>query len=58
MIMLSARKEVLQRLFNRVDLVGVADNRYALERHVPVYLCRGAKLGKLAQGWPRLKNWD
>lgn len=58
MIVIADRKEVLQRLFSRVDLVGISDNRYALERHVPVYLCRGAKLGRLAQGWPRLKNWD
>ena len=58
MIVISDRKEVLQRLFNSVDLVGIADNRYALERHVPVYLCRGGKLGTLARGWPRLKVWD
>ncbi len=57
MIVLDDRKSTLDTLFERVDLVGVADNPYALERHIPVYLCRGAKFGTLAQLWPRLKKW-
>lgn len=58
MIVLADRKERLQRLFQQVDLVGTSDNPYALERHVAVYLCRGAKFGTLAAIWPRLKKWS
>lgn len=57
-IVLDDRKEVLDRLFNEVDYVGSADNQYALERHVPVFLCRGAKFGRLSDLWPSLKKWD
>jgi len=57
LIVIGDRKEALNRLFERVDLVGSSDDQYALERHVPVYLCRGAKFGTLAQIWPRLKKW-
>jgi hypothetical protein len=39
-------------------LVGTSrDNPYALERELPVFICRGAKFGNLAQLWPRLKKW-
>lgn len=58
LIVVADRKEVLERLFERVELVGTADNPYALERHVPVFLCHGAKFGTMAQLWPRLKFWD
>ena len=34
-----------------------ADNPYALEKQIEVYICRGAKFGTLAQLWPQLKRW-
>ena len=58
LIVIGDRPEVLQRLFEQVELVGTSDNPYALESHVPVYLCRRSKFGTLAQLWPRVKLWD
>jgi len=58
LIVIADRKAVLERLFERVELAGTSDNPYAIERHVPVYVCRGAKFGTMAQLWPRLKVWD
>ena len=58
MIVLDDDKEDLDRLFEHVELVGIsADNPYALERNVSVWICKGAKFGSLAQLWPRLKKW-
>lgn len=57
LIVLDDRKEVLDRLFEQVEYVGTSDNPYALERHIPVFLCRGPKFGSLANLWPRLKKW-
>ncbi len=57
MIVLDDRKEVLDQLFQQVELVGVSDNIYSIERQTPVFLCRGSKFGTLAQLWPRLKRW-
>jgi hypothetical protein len=57
LIVLDDRKERLERLFERVEYVGSSDNPYALERDVPVYICRGAKFGSLATLWPHLKKW-
>jgi len=34
-----------------------ADNPYALEREIPVFICRGAKFGTLGNIWPQLKKW-
>ena len=56
--LIAGRKAVLERLFERVELAGTSDNPYAIERHVPVYVCRGAKFGTMAELWPRLKVWD
>ena len=58
LIVIDDRPEVLQRLFERVTLIGRSDNPYALERNIPVYLCRGSKFGTMAQLWPRVKRWD
>lgn len=58
LIVIAERKAVLERLFERVELAGTSDNPYAIERHVPVYVCRGAKFGSMAELWPRLKVWD
>ena len=57
MIVLDDRKEVLDRLFAEVELIGISDHPYSIERQTPVFLCRGAKFGTLAQLWPRLKKW-
>lgn len=58
LIVLDDRKEVLDRLFNSVEYVGTSNNPYALENHIPVFICRRLKVGSLAQLWPRLKHWN
>ena len=58
LIVLDDTREKLEKLFDRVDFVGTsADNPYALEREIPVYICRGAKFGSLEKVWPLLKKW-
>jgi len=58
MIVLDDSRENLERLFDHVEYVGQsADNPYALEKQIDVYICRGAKFGTLAQLWPHLKRW-
>jgi hypothetical protein len=58
LIVLDDSRESLERLFEHVEYVGKsADNPYALERELPVFICRGAKFGTLAELWPRLKKW-
>jgi asparagine N-glycosylation enzyme membrane subunit Stt3 len=58
MIVLDDRKEALERLWEHVEYVGTsADNPYALEKQIDVFLCKGAKFGTLAQLWPRVKRW-
>jgi hypothetical protein len=59
LIVLDDSRESLERLFEHVEYVGKsADNPYALEREIPVFICRGAKFGTLADLWPRLKKWQ
>jgi len=57
MIVIDDDKETLDQLFEQVEYVGTSDHPYALERRLPVFLCRGAKFGSLKQLWPRLKKW-
>ena len=58
MIVLDDRREVLERLWEHVEYVGAsADNPYALEKQIDVFLCKGAKFGTLTQLWPKLKRW-
>ena len=58
MIVLDDSKETLEKLFDNVEYVGTsAENPYALEQQIPVYICRGAKFGSLEKVWPRLKKW-
>lgn len=58
LIVLDDRRERLEQLFQNVQYVGTsADNPYALEKLIPVYICRGAKFGTLTQAWPHLKHW-
>jgi hypothetical protein len=58
LIVLDDNRTRLKELFEHVDFVGTSrDNPYALEREIPVFICRGAKFGTLAQLWPSLKKW-
>ena len=58
LIVLDDSREVLEGLFEHVEYVGKSsDNPYALEREIPVFICRDAKFGSLAELWPRLKKW-
>ena len=58
MIVLDDRRETLEQLWEQVEYVGTsADNPYALERGIDVFICKGAKFGTLAQLWPKLKRW-
>ena len=58
LIVLDDRREALERLFKNVELVGTsADNPYALERQIPVFICRGSKYGTMTDLWPRIKKW-
>ena len=57
LVVIGDRKEVLEQLFDKVEYVAEGDNPYALERHVPVFVCHGPKFGTLAELWPRIKKW-
>jgi len=57
LIVLDDKKEVLDQLFEHVEYLGTSDNPYALERHIPVFLCKGSKFGSLQKLWPKLKKW-
>jgi 4-amino-4-deoxy-L-arabinose transferase-like glycosyltransferase len=58
MIVLDDRREVLEKYWRQVEYVGSsADNPYALEKNISVFICRGATFGSLAQLWPNLKRW-
>ena len=58
MIVLDDRKEVLEKYWEQVEYVGTsADNRYALEKEIPVFICKRAKFGSFAEFWPKLKKW-
>jgi hypothetical protein len=58
MIVLDDRKETLEQLWENVEYVGTsANNPYALEGDIDVFICRGAKFGTLSQLWPKVKRW-
>jgi 4-amino-4-deoxy-L-arabinose transferase-like glycosyltransferase len=58
MIVLDDHRERLEQLWDHVEYVGTsADNPYALEKQIDVFICRGAKFGTLAKLWPELKRW-
>ena len=58
MIVLDDRPKRLEQFFQHVQYVGTsADNPYALEKRIDVFICRGSKFGTLAQVWPQLKKW-
>jgi hypothetical protein len=59
LIVLDDTRERLETLFDHVDFVGTSkSNPYALERDLPVFICRGAKFGSLEKSWDDLKHWD
>ena len=58
MIVLDDSRENLEALWQQVDYVGQsADNPYALEKQIDVFLCKGSKFGALADLWPKVKKW-
>jgi 4-amino-4-deoxy-L-arabinose transferase-like glycosyltransferase len=58
LVVLDDNRERLEELFEHVEYVGTsADNPYALERQIAVYVCRGARFGTLEKVWPQLKKW-
>ena len=57
MIVLDDDKETLDKLFEHVELIGTSDNPHALERNIPVFICKGSKFGSLTTLWPKLKQW-
>jgi hypothetical protein len=58
LIVLDDRREILESLFQKVEFVGTSPaNPYALEKELPVFICRGSKFGTLADLWPKLKRW-
>jgi len=57
LIVLDDTRESLEQLFEEVEYTGASDNPYALEREIPVFICRRAKFGSLANLWPQLKKW-
>jgi hypothetical protein len=58
LIVLGDRKARLEELWDHVEFVGTsADNPYALETEIGVFICSGPKFGALAQLWPQVKRW-
>ena len=58
LIVFNDRREVLERLFGEVDFVGTsADNPWALEKEIDVYICHKPKFGTLNDLWPKVKRW-
>jgi 4-amino-4-deoxy-L-arabinose transferase-like glycosyltransferase len=60
MIVLDDTRENLEVLWNTVEYVGTsADNPYALEKNIDVFICRGSKFGTMADLWPQpgIKRW-
>ena len=58
MIVLDDSREKLEKLWTNVQYVGTsADNPYALEKDIDVFICRQSKFGTLADLWPKVKKW-
>jgi hypothetical protein len=58
LIVLDDSRENLEQLWSNVEYVGTsADSRYALERQIDVFICRGKKFSSLPELWPDLKRW-
>jgi hypothetical protein len=58
LIVLDDSRQRLEQLWDHVEYVGKsADNPYALEKEIDVFICRSPKFGTLAKLWPQLKRW-
>jgi hypothetical protein len=58
MIVLDDSRENLEALWTNVQFVGTsADNPYALEKQIDVYICRGKKFESWPIFWPNIKRW-
>ncbi|PYV85010.1 MAG: glycosyltransferase [Acidobacteria bacterium] len=58
MIVLDDTRENLEALWKNVQYVGTsADNPYALEKQIDVYICRGKKFESWPKFWPEVKRW-
>ncbi len=57
LIVIDDDKEDLSEIFEHVELVGESDNPYALEHKIPVWICKGSKVGRLSEFWPHVKKW-
>jgi hypothetical protein len=57
LVVVGDNKERLAQLFDYVELAGISYNRYALERNVPVFICKRPKFGSLSELWPKIKKW-
>jgi hypothetical protein len=58
MIVLDDSRENLEKLWANVTYVGTsADNPYALEKQIDVFICRGKKFESWAAFWPNVKRW-
>ena len=58
LIVLDDTRESLEQIFQSVDYIGTsADNPWALEKNIDVFICHGPKFGTLAELWPKLKKW-
>ncbi len=59
MVVLDDRRERLEEMFSRVELVTTSKpNPYALEQQLPIYICHGPKFGSLQKAWPFVKKWE
>jgi hypothetical protein len=57
MIVLDDSKEKLERLWEHIEYAGTsADNPYALERDIAVFICKGSKFGTLADSGRERSN--
>jgi len=58
LIVLDDSRENLEKLWRNVQYIGTsADNPYALEKQIDVFICRGSKFGTMAELWPKVKRW-
>jgi hypothetical protein len=58
MIVLDDSRENLEAFWKNIQYVGTsADNPYALEKQIDVFICRGSKFGTMADLWPKVKHW-
>lgn len=58
MIVLDDKRETLLQYWNNVEYVGTsAENPWALEQQIPVYICTGKKFASLRELWPKVKHW-